>query len=90
LPLGKVTASARRSQAMMCGSVDRVDSNMTGTCPAIKSISAGPPIPNANQLNSRHILEQFACHMWHAAIAGRRHIDLARIGVGIRDELRRN
>ena len=39
-------------------------------------------------VDAGHELEQFAGHMRRRADAGRRHVDLARIGLGIGDELR--
>jgi hypothetical protein len=41
-----------------------------------------------DQVDASHHLEQFARHMARAAIAARTHIDLARIGLRVRDELR--
>ena len=51
-------------------------------------------IGNVNHLDAGHHIEQLAEHMVGAADAGRRHVDLARIGFGVgnefRDRLRRH
>ena len=41
-----------------------------------------------NHVDAGHHLEQLAGHMGAGAGAGRRHVDLARIGLGVGDELR--
>ena len=43
-------------------------------------------IGDVGQFDSGHELEQFAGHVRRRADAGRRHVDLARIGLGIGDE----
>ena len=62
---------------------------MTCTCPPSRSVSAGAvaAIRHVNQVDAGHHLEQLAGDMWRAPVAGRRHVDLARIGLGIGDEL---
>src|SRR5262249_60808067 len=49
----------------------------------------GPPaaIRHQSQVDTGHRLEQLTVNMWWATVTGRRHIDLARIGLGISDEL---
>src|SRR5262249_32970597 len=43
---------------------------------------------NVDQVDARHHLEPFAEDMGHGPAAGRSHVDLARIGLGVGDELR--
>ena len=61
---------------------------MTCTCPPSRSVSAGlPAIWHVDHVDAGHHLEQFAGDMGRRSVAGRRHVDLARIGLGIGDEL---
>ena len=45
------------------------------------------PVGHVGQLGAGHHLEQFARQMHRGADAGRGHVDLARVGLGERDEL---
>src|SRR5262252_7454922 len=86
--VAEVTASARSLPALMCSiDVARV-SNITDTCPARRSVSAGPPPPirYVEHFHAGHHLEQLAVHMLRAPDAARRHIDLTGIGLGISDQ----
>ena len=44
-------------------------------------------IGHVDHVDAGHHLEQLAGHMGRGPVAGRRHVDLARIGLGIGDEL---
>jgi hypothetical protein len=44
-------------------------------------------ISNRHQVDASHHLEQLAVDMGSAAVAGCRHIDFARIGLGVGNEL---
>ena len=46
------------------------------------------PIGHVHQVDAGHHVEQLARHVRRAAVAGRRHVDLAGIGFGIADEFR--
>src|SRR5262249_42636085 len=46
------------------------------------------PIRNVSQVHAGHHLEDFTKDVLRRAVAGRRHINLTRIGLGIGDELR--
>ena len=65
-------------------------SNRTCTRPASRSVTAGGPprYGTCKQVDAGHHLEQFAGHMTGRAVAGRRHGDFARIGLGVSDEFR--
>ena len=62
---------------------------MTCTCPPSRSVSAGAcaAIRHVDHVDAGHHLEQLAGHMGRGPVAGRRHVELARIGLGIGDEL---
>jgi hypothetical protein len=44
-------------------------------------------IRHVDHVDASHHLEQLAGHMAPGSVAGRRHVDLARIGFGVGDEL---
>ena len=46
------------------------------------------PIWDVDHVDAGHHLEQFTDDVLRRAVAGRRHVDSARIGLGIGDELR--
>ena len=60
-----VTASARSLPALMCSMDDGMLSNMTCTCPPIRSVSAGAAaaIGDVEHIDAGHHLEQLAGHM---------------------------
>jgi len=64
--------------------------NRTCTCPLIRSgrrerLAA---VRNVDHVDAGHHLEQLPGDMERAPIAARRHVDLARIGLGVADEFR--
>ena len=60
-----VTASARSLPALMYSIDEGMLSNMTCTCPPIRSVSAGAvaAIRHVQHVDAGHHLEQFAGHM---------------------------
>jgi hypothetical protein len=52
----------------------------------IRNVTAA--IRNVDQVGTGHHLELFAEQMGRGPAAGRSHVDLARIGIGVGDELR--
>ena len=84
-----VTASARSLPALMWPIDDGMLSKVTCTWPPSRSVSAGaePLIRHVRHLHAGHHLEQLAGQMDRGAVAGRRHVDLAGIGLGVGDEL---
>jgi hypothetical protein len=74
-----VTASARSFPALMYSIDAGMGSKPTCTCPARRSITAGP-LPRR--------FKQRAEEVGRGPSARRRHADLARVGLGVGNELR--
>src|SRR5262249_29854373 len=62
------------------------ENNLHLSAQQIGNITAA--IRNVNQVDTGHHLEPFAEDVGHGPAAGRSHVDLARIGPGVGDELR--
>jgi hypothetical protein len=62
--------------------------NITCTRPPIRSVIAGAAIGHVQHVDAGHHLEQLAADVDRRSNARRRHIELARIGFGIGNEIR--
>jgi hypothetical protein len=60
--------------------------NMTWTCPLMRSVIAGT-IRHVDHVDAGHHLEQFSGDVFRAPDAGRSHVELARIYLGVCNEL---
>ena len=84
-----VTASARSLPALMY-SIDAAVSaehDLHLSADQVGERGRAAAIGHVNHVDAGHHLEQLAGHMGRGPDAGRRHVDLARIGLGIGDEL---
>src|SRR5262245_188008 len=82
--VAEVTASARTLPDRIYSSDEPIGSNRSGTCPARRSGSGQPRYGMWIILTPASILN---IDMSYSADTGRRHVDLARIGIGIGDQL---
>ena len=84
-----VTASARSLPALMysidAGSAREHDLHLSAEQVGQRGRRAA--IGHMHHVDAGHHLEQLAGHMRRAPVAGRRHVDLARVGLGVGDEL---
>ena len=84
-----VTASARSLPALMYS----IDGGVVGehdlhlSAEQIGQRGRRAAIGHVHHVDAGHHLEQLAGHVREPADAGRRHVDLARIGLGVGDEL---
>ena len=84
-----VTASARSLPALMY-SIDARhggEKDLHLSAEQIGERGRAAAIRHVHHVDAGHHLEQLAGHMGPGPVAGRRHVDLARIGLGIGDEL---
>ena len=84
-----VTASARSLPALMCSTEDGRLSNISLHLSAeeIGQRRPGAAIRHVQHVDAGHHLEQLAGHVDRGSDAAGREVDLARIGLGVGDEL---
>ena len=83
-----VTASARSLPALMYSiEMDMAEHDLHLPADQVGKRRRRAAIGHVHHVDAGHHLEQLAGDMDAAAVAGRRHVDLARIGLGIGDEL---
>src|SRR5215510_9601272 len=84
-----VTAKGRSLPALICSMEEGMLSNMTCTCPPMRSGQrrGRSPIRDMQHVDAGHHFEQLAGHVRDGTVARRSKTDLARMGLSVGDEL---